>query len=182
MSTFWGTTEVVRSAWTGAEDHCESPSWGRKNILHMVLPPIYQELGLQGVFHRPMCMPGCCDTFVLIHSSLCTGVFRWECCHSHPSQLKLWQFQQMLCWRHPYSPVFPDTLSNIKSNSRIWVCVLCWSSMPLDASHINMVFIHGKWLSLSLVSCLKVRACVSWTLSWGGPSAHFQCGMKGLGV
>lgn len=73
MSTFWGSTEAVRSAWIGAEDHCELPSWGRKNILHMVLPPIYQELGLQGVFHRPMCMPGCCDTFVLIHSSLCTG-------------------------------------------------------------------------------------------------------------
>ena len=39
---------------------------------------------------------------VVIHlfspTAVCVlGVFGWKCCHSHPSQLKLWQFQQILC-------------------------------------------------------------------------------------
>ena len=45
-----------------------------------------------------------------------------------------------------------------------------------------MGFVHGKSLSLSLDTCLMVRACVSWTLSCDGPSAHFQCAKNSLGV
>lgn len=132
----------------------------------------------------------------LLHTSGCAWLLWYICAHPQPVhwgcpggnavtlilQPNLQQFQQMFCWRHLCSPVFPDTLSKTRSNSRVWVCVLGWSSIPVDAHHVNGVFVHGKRLSLSLNSCLKDTGFVSQTLSFAGPSAHFQCGMKDLGV
>lgn len=110
------------------------------------------------------------------------GVMRWECCHSHHSQLKSQQFQQRLCWKHLCIPVFSDTLSSTSSNSSMWFCVLCWSPTPLNTSHLNTVFALGKWLSLSLDSCFKVREPVFPRHFQCGSSAFFQCSFRDLGV
>lgn len=89
------------------------------------------------------------------------GLSRWKCYHSVPSWLKLQQFQQ--CSAEDIF-VFPVILSNILSNSRMCVYVLCWFSKLLEASQVNMGFVHGKWLPLFLESCCKIRACDSWTI------------------
>lgn len=127
-----------------------------------------------------------------LHTRGCAWLLCYVCVHPQPVhwgcpggntiihvlQPHLQQFQQMLWWRSFCSPVFPDTLSKSRSNSGTWVCVLGWSSIPVDGPHVNMVFVHGKRLSLSLNSCLKYTTFVSQTFCFAGSSAHFQCGMS----
>lgn len=84
---------------------------------------------------------------------------------THILQPNLQHFQKIICCWCLCTSVFPYTLSKNRSNSRMWVCVLGWSSIPVDAPHINMA---SSWQETLLVpkQLLKDTAFVSKTLLW----------------